>query len=336
MPTSHLRFNQLSDWLKVELDLEIEGIEPASSDASFRRYYRVFLEHESRIVMDAPPPQEDVRPFVRVAGLMRDAGLQTPEIHAVDAERGFLLLGDLGSRSYLDALTTGTVDRLYADAAEALVRLQQGVTVESADLPRYDKPLLVRELGIFREWLLEGALGLALHANEERMLDAVWEILVDSALEQPTVCVHRDYHCRNLMVTDRLNPGILDFQDAVVGPITYDLVSLLRDCYIAWPDDQVQAWAEAFRQTLERAGRNDVRDAARFRRWFDLMGMQRHLKAAGIFARLKIRDGKAGYLRDIPRTLGYVIEVGRAYPELHQFGEFIEQRVLPGVRGMMP
>lgn len=336
MSVSNSRFDQLLNWLQVTLELKMTRIEPASSDASFRRYFRVYLAQESRIVMDAPPPQENVRPFVNVAGLMREAGLQTPGIHAVDAERGFLLLDDLGNRSYLDVLTTETADRLYADAIEALVRLQQGVSIESAGLPHYDFQLLTRELGIFREWLLENALSLTLSPDEERMLAATWEILVESALEQPKVCVHRDYHCRNLMVTDQQNPGVLDFQDAVVGPITYDLVSLLRDCYIAWPDDQVQMWVEKFRQTVQRAGRDDVSDASQFRRWFDLMGMQRHLKAAGIFVRLKLRDGKTGYLKDIPRTLGYVAEAGKRYPELREFADFVERRVMPELDGMAP
>ena len=329
MLSTDSRFNHLLDWLRSELGLAIDRIEPASADASFRRYFRAFSEDASRIVMDAPPPQENVRPFVRVAGMLRDAGVQTPEIQAVDAERGFVLLGDFGCRNYLDALTAESAHALYADALAALLSLQQGVDPRTADLPGYDEHLLGKELGIFREWLLGHFLALELSQDEQRMLDNTWRLLIDSALEQPRVCVHRDYHSRNLMVTGQNNPGVLDFQDAVIGPITYDAVSLLRDCYIAWPAEQVYAWMESYRDALRQAGLIGAEGAARFRRWFDLMGMQRHLKATGIFARLHIRDGKPGYLKDIPRTLGYVVDVGHRYPELIEFAQFLERRVLP-------
>jgi aminoglycoside/choline kinase family phosphotransferase len=329
MDSTDNRYQQLLDWLRTDLGRPVESIAPASSDASFRRYFRIHSEGKTYIVMDAPPPKENVRPFVAIAELLREAGVRTPEVHAVDADRGFVLLGDFGNRNYLDELDDDTAESLYGDAMAALLALQLGVAATSVDLPSYDERLLRTELGIFREWFLVQWLALELSAEESVALEQAWTALIDSALEQPRVCVHRDYHSRNLMVTDEANPGVLDFQDAVVGPITYDLASLLRDCYIAWPLDRVYRWMESYQKALLAAKLLEEADADRFRRWFDLMGMQRHLKAVGIFSRLNIRDGKPGYLKDIPRTLGYVTEVGRNYPELAGFMRFLEQRVVP-------
>jgi aminoglycoside/choline kinase family phosphotransferase len=329
MPPPDLRLTAMLDWLRTDLGRPVESLEPASSDASFRRYFRAFENGRSYIVMDAPPPQENVRPFLAVAELMRGAGVQTPEVHAADAENGFVLLGDFGIRSYLDSLDADSADRLYGDALAALLRLQTGVNAATAALPAYDEALLRRELEIFREWFLGRLLGLEPSLAESALLDVAWQRLIESALEQPKVCVHRDYHSRNLMVTDEANPGVLDFQDAVVGPIAYDAVSLLRDCYIAWPTARVHAWLNTYRDALQDAGLLDAAGAERFRRWFDLMGMQRHLKAIGIFSRLKLRDGKPGYLKDIPRTFGYVVEVGRNYPEFAGFTDFLETHIRP-------
>jgi aminoglycoside/choline kinase family phosphotransferase len=328
MPLPDTRLASLLDWLRNDLGRTVRTIEPASADASFRRYFRARIDDTSYIAMDAPPPRENVRPFLAVAGLLRKAGVQTPEIFAADAGRGFVLLGDFGNRCYLDGLDAESADALYADALDTLVRLQTGVNLETSGLPRYDERLLRTELEIFREWFLGKLLGMDLQAAEAALLDDAWRLLVDSALEQPRVCVHRDYHSRNLMVTGQANPGVLDFQDAVIGPVTYDAVSLLRDCYIAWPAARVDAWLDGYRATLRDLGLIDAAGAERFRRWFDLMGMQRHLKAVGIFSRLKLRDGKSGYLKDIPRTLGYVAEAGRAYPQLSGFLDFLDTRVL--------
>jgi aminoglycoside/choline kinase family phosphotransferase len=323
------RLEALSNWLRKILKLQVEAIEPASSDASFRRYFRTYFDGISRIVMDAPPPKENVRPFVRVAALLRDAGVRAPEIVAADEEQGFLLLTDFGTRSYLDCLTPTSVDRLYEDALDALLRLQRGVTIETSGLPLYDERLLGIELDLFRDWFLDRLLGLVPDTAESAVFDDVKRLLIASALEQPRVCVHRDYHSRNLMVTERLNPGVLDFQDAVIGPVTYDLVSLLRDCYISWPPSMVEVWMIDHYTRLTEAGFFSSVGPDTFRRWFDLMGMQRHLKAIGIFSRLKLRDGKSGYLKDIPRTMSYVIDVCRRYPELTGFFSFLENRVLP-------
>lgn len=329
MPAPDTRLAHLLAWLGDDLGHTVAGIEPASQDASFRRYFRARIGADSYIAMDAPPPRENVRPFLKVAELLRGAGVRTPVVHAADPERGFVLLGDFGSQCYLDRLDVASADALYADALASLARLQTGVDPARAGLPAYDEKLLRTELGIFREWFLDRLLHLEPDAAETAALDRAGDALVASALEQPQVCVHRDYHSRNLMVVETANPGVLDFQDAVIGPITYDLVSLLRDCYIAWPTARVEVWMEGYRETLCGLGLLQRNDPARFRRWFDLMGMQRHLKAAGIFARLWLRDGRPGYLKDIPRTLGYVVEAGAAYPEFRDFLAFLNGRALP-------
>lgn len=333
MDSTDTRYQQLLDWLRTDLGLSVESIAPASSDASFRRYFRIHSGGNTHIVMDAPPPKENVTPFVAVAKLMANAGVYTPEVRAVDVDRGFVLLGDFGHRNYLDELDEASVESLYRDAMATLLTLQKGISGVSSDLPAYDERLLRTELEIFHEWFLTQWLGVSLSVEESAMMELAWSTLVDSALEQPRVCVHRDYHSRNLMVTGETGPGVLDFQDAVIGPITYDLASLLRDCYVAWPSARVYRWMESYRQALLATPLLEETDADRFRRWFDLMGMQRHLKAIGIFSRLNLRDGKPGYLQDIPRTLGYVTEVGRNYPELAGFMRVIEQRVLPRLAG---
>lgn len=321
------RLEQLNHWLTKTLGLPSYAITPASSDASFRRYFRITFNGESRIVMDAPPDREDSRPFVAIGRQLRAIGLNVPEILAEELEQGFLLLSDLGTQQYLSALNDSTVDRLYGDALGALAVLQ-ACGPGSDSLPPYDEGLLRREMELFRDWYLGRHLGLALKPNEQAVLDESFALLAENALEQPQVSVHRDYHSRNLMVSAH-NPGILDFQDAVVGPVTYDLVSLLRDCYIAWPREQVEQWLLGYHDIAVDHGILRGRQEERFLRWFDLMGVQRHLKASGIFARLNHRDGKPGYLDDIPRTLAYVAEVSGRYPELQPFLHLLEEHVLP-------
>ena len=323
------RIEQLKNWLNSELDFSEYTLEPASSDASFRRYFRVVHAGESLVVMDAPPSREDTRPFVQVSGMLAGLGLNVPQVIDEDPEQGFLLLSDLGSRPYLDALNDETVERLYGDALGALATIQ-ACTPGDAPLPAYDRTLLLNEMELCREWLIGKHLGLTLTGQQSSMLDAAFDLLADSALQQPQVCVHRDYHSRNLMLTESNNPGILDFQDAVIGPVTYDLVSLLRDCYIDWPRERVEDWALGYQTLALQSGvlQEGYDDPQQFLRWFDLMGMQRHLKAAGIFARLNHRDGKPGYLGDIPRTLGYVVEVAARHADLAAFGEFIDVAVL--------
>lgn len=311
------RLQQITAWLNSQPEFAGADIRPASADASFRRYFRVRTAAGSYIIMDAPPDKEDMAPFLRVDAMLLGIGLNVPQVLRSDVERGFYLLSDLGDEHYLQALNADSVQRLYGDALGALLVIQaQGP--QAGELPPYDRPLLLREMELFREWLLGKHLGLELSAEQQALLDRCFDVLAQSALEQPQVCVHRDYHSRNLMVVRRNNPGILDFQDAVIGPVTYDLVSLLRDCYIAWPQAQVEDWAAGYYELAVQSGvlRSAQVDERRFLRWFDWMGVQRHLKAAGIFARLYRRDGKTGYLKDIPRTLGYVIEVASDYAEL--------------------
>ena len=325
------RFEQLNHWLTKTLGLPPYEIAPASSDASFRRYFRVCFDGESRIVMDAPPDKEDSRPFVAIGRQLFAIGLNVPEILEEDLEQGFLLLSDLGTQQYLSALSGETVERLYGDALGALAVLQTcGPGADS--LPPYDEALLRREMELFRDWFLGRHLGLSLSQNEQAVLEQVFSTLVDNALAQPQVSVHRDYHSRNLMVSAH-NPGILDFQDAVFGPVTYDLVSLLRDCYIAWPREQVEQWVLGYHDIVIDHGILRGPQEERFLGWFDLMGVQRHLKATGIFARLNHRDGKPGYLDDIPRTLGYVAEVSGRYPELRPFLHLLEEKVMPSLEG---
>ncbi len=317
---------RLEQWAREVRGVADYTLAPASADASFRRYFRFTDAAGSCIVMDAPPEREDSRPYLRVAADLRQAGLHVPEVLAADLAQGFILLSDLGTQTYLDALTHGEAEhagRLYGDAIDALVRLQAAYPSPET-LPPYDERLLRDEMALFREWYLERHLGIALNTDERRLFDEVEDLLCASALAQPRVAVHRDYHSRNLMLSEP-NPGILDFQDAVHGPLSYDLVSLLRDCYITWPEALQTEWMARYLARAREAGVCDVAEAE-FHRWFDLMGVQRHLKAAGIFARLNYRDGKPGYLDDIPRTLAYVMRACARHEELAGLGRFLATR----------
>ena len=327
METDH-RLSLLTDWVRGIGGLAVAELTPASRDASFRRYFRVTAA-QTYIAMDAPPPQEDCRPFVTVAGFLGEMGLNSPRVLEADLEQGFLLLTDLGSRQYLAELDANPVnaERLYRDAIDALLRIQrQGVRYQS-ELPPYDEQLLRFELSLFHDWLCERHLGIELSASDQAQWGQCCDVLVENALVQPQVFVHRDYHSRNLMVTAEDNPGILDFQDAVCGPYTYDLVSLLKDCYIKWPTATINERAAYFRRNTHLAG-IDSRD---FTRDFELMGVRRQLKAAGIFARLMHRDGKHGYLADVPRTLGYIMDIATNYEELSFLGDLVGTRVLPAL-----
>lgn len=317
------RLQLLRRWLDT-LELPPFSLTPASSDASFRRYFRLQLDGRSLIAMDAPPPQEDVRPFVGIARSLHEVGVHVPEILAHDPAQGFVLMSDLGIQLYLPNLNDQTAERLYGDALRALLVLQARGP-GSYSLPPYDEALLRREIGLFDEWYLGRHLGMQLGETRRDALQGVYTKLVRNALEQPQVCVHRDYHSRNLLLMAHHNPGVLDFQDAVMGPVTYDPVSLLRDCYIAWPRQRVEAWALGYRELAQQAGILGEVEPQRFLRWFDWMGVQRHLKATGIFARLNHRDGKPGYLADIPRTLGYVREVSERYTELAPLRQLLSE-----------
>lgn len=317
---------QLEQWLATQ-GYHRYSLEPASADASFRRYFRIHHDGTSFIVMDAPPEKEDTAPFIRVAGLMMDAGLHVPRIMARDTEQGFLQLSDLGTQLYLPALNENSVEALYGDAMDALLQLQQQPI--PGWLPDYDRERLMQEMQLFADWYLQRHLGLVLDTAQQQILQRAFAHLADVALEQPEVIVHRDYHSRNLLLSEP-NPGVIDFQDAVRGPVTYDLVSLLRDCYIAWPRERVEQWVRDYLQRAQQAGIVESQvSAEQFLRWFDLMGIQRHLKASGIFARLNYRDAKPGYLADIPRTLGYVLPIMGDYAELIDFAGLLQSLDVP-------
>jgi hypothetical protein len=325
---SDSRLEDLTRWVSDDLGFAGSGIAPASADASFRRYFRVTRGAEHYIVMDAPPGKEDLGPFLRVGRLLLGIGLNVPVVLAKDATRGFLLLSDLGRRQYLDELALeGTVERLYGDALGALGIMQTADAAMARELPAYSHALLMREMELMPDWFLREHLRMQVTPSERAMLDRLFDLLARCAEAQPAAFVHRDYHSRNLLVTAAKNPGILDFQDAVWGPVTYDLVSLLKDCYIAWPAARVRAWTLEYRERLLAKGFRLDAGEAEFTRWFDWMGLQRHIKVLGIFARLYYRDGKSQYLKDLPRVLRYTKDAAEAYAETAPFAAFIAGRI---------
>jgi N-acetylmuramate 1-kinase len=302
---------QIQQWLDSLSENTYTHLEPASSDASFRRYFRVTdqRDNSTRIVMDAPPEHENCRPFVQVTELLREAGVHAPGIIDMDIQNGFLLLEDLGSTPYLDRLNDDTAEQLYIDAIDSLIKMQPIYAM----LPAYDEVKLQAEMDLFEEWYVNKHLNTMLDAHQRSELKKTFWLLIDNAQTQPQVFVHRDYHSRNLMVTGEHNPGVIDYQDAVIGPISYDLVSLFKDCYIEWPREKVEHWLDLY---LARLTPTYFIEKPTLLRWFDLMGVQRHLKVLGIFARLNYRDGKAQYLDDLPLTLKYVLDTCDLYREL--------------------
>ena len=290
---------------------------------------------ESFIAMDAPPPHENCRPFVQIAGYLESMGLNCPRILGADFDNGFILMTDLGSKRYLDELERNRdrAPELYNDAIDALLMMQEKGEAYQQQLPTYDYDFIAFELSIFRDWLCGRHLGIDFSDDEEKQWQECCEFLIDNALRQRQVFMHRDYHSRNLMLTGENNPGILDFQDAVEGPLTYDVVSLFKDCYIKWPADQVKEWTLQYFDRLNPELKGDLA-ADDFIQQFDLMGVQRHLKAAGIFARLNHRDGKSGYLDDIPRTLSYISDTAPRYAELRVLANLVEERILPSLEAI--
>ncbi|CAG0945810.1 MAG: N-acetylmuramate/N-acetylglucosamine kinase [Rhodocyclaceae bacterium] len=322
------RLELVHDWLAGLFPGRPHSVAPASADASFRRYFRVgFDDGTTRIVMDAPPEHEDCRPFVRVAGLLRGAGVHAPEILAEDLARGLLLLTDLGSTTYLDALDASNADALFRDAIDALVKWQLASRPDA--LPPYDEALLRRELSLFPDWYVARHLGAPLTAAQQEALEGVQCLLLQNILAQPQVFVHRDYMPRNLMVSAP-NPGVLDFQDAVSGPVTYDVASLFRDAFVGWEEERVLDWTVRYWEKARRAGLPVDADFARFYRDMEWMGLQRHLKVLGIFARINYRDGKPKYLADTPRFVSYVRHAATRYaplaPLARLFDELEERR----------
>jgi aminoglycoside/choline kinase family phosphotransferase len=325
MSIDDTRAKSIIHWLTQSLKQDIISFEPASSDASFRRYFRVTHPTGQYIVMDAPPDKENIKPFISIATLFKKSGINVPTIYQKNLAQGFLILEDFGSNCFLDQLTEKNALDLYLSAFNSLHTLQTRISASECHLPTYDKSLLSRELEIFYQWFLNQFLSVSIPDNIKNSLN---QILISSALEQPQVCVHRDFHSRNLMVLTKNSPGIIDFQDALIGPITYDLVSLLRDCYITWPEQKILEWMTIYFQTLTDSGLINT-DLKTFTRWFDFMGLQRHLKAIGIFSRLHLRDNKSSYLADIPRTMDYVSNICNHYPELTEFNQFLTHTVLP-------
>ncbi len=323
-PAREARFRGWLRQLPPALGLREDTLEPASADASFRRYLRIRGATGTLVIMDAPPPQEDVRPFLQVGERLRQAGLHVPPVLAEDVEAGFLLLGDLGSRLLLNALHSAEAAQREAwmrETLRALVRMQQHADAHA--LPAYDDSLLQRELGLFPEWCVQRHFGITWTEAQQQSWQQVCERLVASALAQPTVFVHRDWMPRNLMVTEPF-PGVLDFQDAVRGPITYDIASLLRDAFISWPEEQEIDWAVRWWQDARAAGLPVAEDFGECWRQIEWMGMQRHLKVAGIFCRLRHRDGKPGYATDLPRFFDYLTKVALRYRPLKPLLPLIE------------
>ena len=321
----------MTAWVRGLEGLENADPHPASGDASFRRYFRVHSDKASFIVMDAPPEQEDCRPFIQVAGYLESMQLHAPRVLEADLDQGFLLLTDLGSTQYLELLDEDPshAEVLYESAMRALLIIQNRGEAFQSHLPPYDAHRLQFEMSLFHDWLCQKHLSIEFGDDDEREWQSLCEQLVGNALDQPTVFVHRDYHSRNLMVTED-GPGILDFQDAMQGPLTYDLVSLLKDCYVKMSSEQVDELVAGFAQDARHLGIHNLGDE-QYQRNFDLTGVQRHLKAAGIFARLNHRDGKPGYLGDVPRTLSYIVDLAPRYSELRWLADFINARVLPGL-----
>jgi N-acetylmuramate 1-kinase len=318
------RATQRLQWAQGILNNPAFSLESASADASFRSYWRGTDQGRSLIVMDAPPDKEDTGPWLAMAKRLTDAGLNAPLVHAVDADNGFVLMSDLGTRLFLPELTDESADGLYSQAFDALLRMQ--TRVPSTDLPAYDEARLVAEMELMPTWFFQRHLGYNPECEQWDIIESAFRALINNANRQTACFVHRDFHSRNLLISESGDPGILDFQDAVHGPMTYDLVSILRDCYIEWPEQRVEAWVEDYRQRAQAAGLA-TGSSAEFRRAFDLMGLQRHLKVLGIFCRLYYRDGKAGYLNDLPLVWQYTREVGRRYPETAELITLIERAI---------
>jgi len=322
------RIEQIKQWLESDIQADIQTFESASNDASFRRYFRVTFKQanfdqpagQSFIVMDAPPEKESITAFIEIASSLESTGVNVPHLYAINETDGFILMSDLGNTAYLSLFNTEAgiekASKMYSDAMSALLIMQLGMEKKhQLDLPAYDASRLKTEMDLLPDWYIKVHCEGTLDDAEQAVLEQAMERLIVSAQEQPQVFVHRDYHSRNLMYYAEHNPGIIDFQDAVIGPITYDLVSLLRDSYIAWPEDTIYAWVEKFRQMLLREELLVNDDKEQFIRWFDWMGIQRQLKVVGIFCRLNYRDGKKNYLYDIPQTLDYLFKVCARYPE---------------------
>ncbi len=319
------RLEQLQHWISDTLNWQNYHIEVASADASFRRYFRVYYQDKSYIAMDAPPDKEDILPFIDITQRLLATGVHAPKIFAQSIQQGFLLLEDLGSTPYQDQLADNA-DALYHDAMQALVKIQKA---DTSGLEYYGEQLLDEEMQLMPEWFLNKHLNIQLNPKQQQIIQDCFQALIKHILTQNNGFVHRDYHSRNLMIIADNNPAIIDYQDAVYGAITYDLVSLLRDCYVYWSNSQVEAWALQYRDMAVAADLLEPIDDAEFIRQFDLMGLQRHIKVLGIFCRLWHRDGKKHYLNDLPLTLSYVLTIGKKHPETQALVELFHTLDIP-------
>lgn len=320
--SSDHRLQLLRTWLDSLNELSPYQVTPLAGDASFRRYFRIHFEKCSWIAMDAPPDRENCRQFIDIAKRIKQTHLNVPDFFAINIEQGFLLLSDFGDRLLLDELSKSTANHYYEIALRDLIMMQ---TANTANIPDFDQAFMLQEIERFETWYLKQYRDIELTSQERQCLQNTYQQLILSANEQPHVFIHRDYHSRNLMILDEKKLGIIDFQDAMRGPITYDVVSLLHDCYITWPREEVLRWLQTYLQTAQHANLISRVDQTQFVRWFDWMGLQRHLKVLGIFARLYLRDSKPNYLQDIPRVLQYIIDVSNRYPELTAFNELMRK-----------
>lgn len=313
-------------WARQVTGLPSLELAPASADASFRSYWRGYVDGQPVIVMDSPPEREDPAPWIDIGRRLADAGLHVPKVMVADVSLGFLLIEDLGTRTYLPELTDETADALYGDALDALLRMQS--RVDTAGLPAFDHAWQTMELEIMPTWLLQKHLGVEVACEEWDIIENAFTAIMHTIAEQPRAFMHRDYHSRNLLVTTERSPGIIDFQGAMSGPITYDLASLLRDAYITWDEERVRGWVEAYRlRLLDARLLEESVDTDRFRRWFDLTGLQRHIKILGLFCRLCYRDGKPGYLDDLPRVLRYVLDTARRHADVAPLADYLEAKI---------
>jgi aminoglycoside/choline kinase family phosphotransferase len=313
-------------WARQATGQQTLELEPASADASFRSYWRGYVDGQPVIVMDSPPDREDPAPWIAIGKRLADAGVHVPKVMVADVAQGFLLIEDLGTRTYLPELDEGTVDALYGDALDALLRMQ--MHVDTSGLPAFDHAWQTIEMEIMPTWLLERHLGVSLACGEWDVVENAFTAIMQVIAEQPRAFMHRDYHSRNLLVTMDRSPGVIDFQGAMSGPVTYDLASLLRDAYIVWDNERVEGWVEAYRlRLLDARLLDETVDTDRFRRWFDLTGLQRHIKILGLFCRLCYRDGKPGYLDDLPRVLRYVLDTARRHADVAPLADLIEAKI---------
>jgi aminoglycoside/choline kinase family phosphotransferase len=332
MESVDVRKIQLEQWLLQSGRFKSLQLRPLAGDASFRRYFRITQPDLMLVAMDAPPPQENVEPFIAVAAALHAWGLRVPAVLAADRARGFLLLTDFGDATYLNTLNTMNADLLYSHALIALARLQACPNVPGRTLPLFDADFMRREWAWHKEWFLAKWLDIRLSRETEKILDDSYELLVSAAASQPQVFMHRDYHSGNLMVLPNNEVGVLDFQDAFIGPLTYDLASLLRDCYIEWPEERVQNWVKYYLIELHKQQQHKDITLEQLQYWFDLMSMQRHLKALLTFARKHVRDQQSEYLQHVPRTLRYLLSVSQRYPALTELHIFLRDTIQPAVK----